>query len=147
MTLLLNQAQATASAEAGAFLISPFVGRIYDWHKKTTERSWRSTKTRASRSVRDIYNYYKANHIQTIVMGASFRNTGQIEALAGCDRPTIAPAPTGGALGRKWTAHARARPEGALIDASSEGTGVDRLPVRWRELGRHQAPAAFRPNG
>jgi transaldolase len=92
MTLLLNQAQAIASAEAGAFLISPFVGRIYDWHKKTTGAEPALDEDPGVRSVRDIYNYYKANGIATIVMGASFRNTGQIEALAGCDRLTIAPA-------------------------------------------------------
>ena len=92
MTLLLNRAQAIASAEAGAFLISPFVGRIYDWHKKLAGRDLTPEEDPGVRSVRDIYNYYKANGIPTIVMGASFRNTGQIEALAGCDRLTIAPA-------------------------------------------------------
>ncbi|MBZ9870458.1 transaldolase [Mesorhizobium sp. BR1-1-9] len=92
MTLLLNRAQAVASAEAGAFLISPFVGRIYDWHKKSTGKEFAAHEDPGVRSVRDIYGYYKSNGIQTIVMGASFRNTGQIEALAGCDRLTIAPA-------------------------------------------------------
>lgn len=92
MTLLLNQAQAIASAEAGAYLISPFVGRIYDWHRKSSGAAPAPDQDPGVRSVRDIYNYYKANGIATIVMGASFRNTGQIEALAGCDRLTIAPA-------------------------------------------------------
>ncbi|MBZ9894574.1 MULTISPECIES: transaldolase [unclassified Mesorhizobium] len=92
MTLLLNRAQAIASAEAGAFLISPFVGRIYDWHKKSSGRDFTADEDPGVRSVRDIYGYYKSNGIETIVMGASFRNTGQIEALAGCDRLTIAPA-------------------------------------------------------
>jgi transaldolase len=91
MTLLLNRAQAIASAEAGAFLISPFVGRIYDWHKKSVGREISPEEDPGVRSVRDIYNHYKANGIATIVMGASFRNLGQIEALAGCDRLTIAP--------------------------------------------------------
>jgi len=91
MTLLLNRAQAIASAEAGAFLISPFVGRIYDWHKKSYGREISPGEDPGVRSVRDIYNHYKANGIATIVMGASFRNPGQIEALAGCDRLTIAP--------------------------------------------------------
>lgn len=91
MTLLLNLAQAIASAEAGAFLISPFVGRIYDWHKKSYRREISPGEDPGVRSVRDIYNHYKANGIATIVMGASFRNAGQIEALAGCDRLTIAP--------------------------------------------------------
>ncbi|SDR63613.1 transaldolase [Rhizobiales bacterium GAS113] len=92
MTLLLNRAQAVASAEAGAFLISPFVGRIYDWHKKTAGTDFTADEDPGVRSVRDIYGYYKSNGIETIVMGASFRNTGQIAALAGCDRLTIAPA-------------------------------------------------------
>jgi transaldolase len=92
MTLLLNRAQAVASAEAGAFLISPFVGRIYDWHKKSGGEDFTADEDPGVRTVRDIYRYYKSNGIDTIVMGASFRNTGQIEALAGCDRLTIAPA-------------------------------------------------------
>jgi len=92
MTLLLNRAQAVASAEAGAFLISPFVGRIYDWHKKSAGTDFTADEDPGVRSVRDIYGYYKSNGIETIVMGASFRNTGQIAALAGCDRLTIAPA-------------------------------------------------------
>jgi transaldolase len=92
MTLLLNRAQAVASAEAGAFLVSPFVGRIYDWHKKSTGREFDAAEDPGVRSVRDIFHHYKTNGIETIVMGASFRNTGQIEALAGCDRLTVAPA-------------------------------------------------------
>jgi transaldolase len=83
MTLLLNRAQAVASAEAGAFLISPFVGRIYDWHKKSGGKDLSADEDPGVRSVRDIYGYYKSNGIETIVMGASFRNIGQIEALAG----------------------------------------------------------------
>lgn len=92
MTLLLNRAQAIASAEAGAFLISPFVGRIYDWHRKSTGRDFAPPEDPGVRSVREIYGYYKRNGIPTVVMGASFRSIGQIEALAGCDRLTIAPA-------------------------------------------------------
>ena len=92
MTLLLNRAQAIASAEAGAFLISPLVGHIYDWHKNSGGKDFAAAEDPGVRSVRDIYGYYKSNGIETIVMGASFRNTGQIEALAGCDRLTIAPA-------------------------------------------------------
>lgn len=92
MTLLLNRAQAIASAEAGAFLISPFVGRIYDWHRKSTGRDFAPHEDPGVRSVREIYGYYKRNGIPTVVMGASFRGIGQIEALAGCDRLTIAPA-------------------------------------------------------
>jgi transaldolase len=92
MTLLLNKVQAAASAEAGAFLISPFVGRIFDWYKKTAGSDFVAQDDPGVRSVREIYRYYKSRGIATIVMGASFRNIGQIEALAGCDRLTIAPA-------------------------------------------------------
>lgn len=92
MTLLLNRAQAVASAEAGAFLISPFVGRIYDWHKKASGVDFTAEEDPGVRSVRDIYNHFKTAGIETIVMAASFRNRAQIAALAGCDRLTIAPA-------------------------------------------------------
>lgn len=92
LTLLFSRAQAIACAEAKAFLISPFVGRILDWHKKSTGEDYTSETDPGVVSVRSIYNYYKANGISTIVMGASFRNAGEIEALAGCDRLTISPA-------------------------------------------------------
>ncbi len=91
LTLLFSHAQAVAAADAKAFLISPFVGRILDWHKKATGQEYTSETDPGVVSVRSIYNYYKANGIKTIVMGASFRNVGEIEALAGCDRLTIAP--------------------------------------------------------
>ena len=91
LTLLFSQAQAIACAEAKVFLISPFVGRILDWYKKSTGKDFTAEEDPGVLSVRDIYNYYKANDIKTVVMGASFRNTGEIEALAGCDRLTIAP--------------------------------------------------------
>ncbi|MPS83730.1 transaldolase [Enterobacter sp.] len=92
LTLLFSQAQAIACAEAKAFLISPFVGRILDWYKKSTGENYTSETDPGVVSVRSIYNYYKVNGIKTIVMGASFRNAGEIEALAGCDRLTISPA-------------------------------------------------------
>ncbi|MBW7921129.1 MAG: transaldolase [Rubellimicrobium sp.] len=92
MTLLFSMAQAVASAEAGAYLISPFVGRITDWYGKATGETYTPETDPGVASVRSIYDYYKSNGIGTIVMGASFRNPGQIEALAGCDRLTIAPA-------------------------------------------------------
>ncbi|MCB5204266.1 transaldolase [Neorhizobium sp. T786] len=91
LTLLFSHAQAVACADAKAFLISPFVGRILDWHKKATGQEYTAETDPGVVSVRSIYNYYKANGISTIVMGASFRNVGEIEALAGCDRLTIAP--------------------------------------------------------
>lgn len=91
LTLLFSFAQAVACAEAGAFLISPFVGRIYDWYKKAESRDFSGSEDPGVQSVARIYRYYKAHGYQTVVMGASFRNLGQIEALAGCDRLTISP--------------------------------------------------------
>lgn len=92
LTLLFSLVQAVAAAEAGAFLISPFVGRILDWFRKNTGQEYTSDTDPGVVSVRRIYAYYKAHGYPTIVMGASFRNLGEIEALAGCDRLTIAPA-------------------------------------------------------
>ncbi len=92
LTLLFSFGQAAACADAGAFLISPFVGRILDWHKANTDLLIeRGLDDPGVQSVTRIYNYYKQHNVQTVVMGASFRNTGEIEALAGCDRLTISP--------------------------------------------------------
>lgn len=91
LTLLFSFAQAAACADAGVFLISPFVGRIYDWYKKDSGRDYIGSEDPGVQSVSRIYNYYKSNSYSTIVMGASFRNLGQIEQLAGCDRLTISP--------------------------------------------------------
>ena len=91
LTLLFSFAQAAACADAGVFLISPFVGRIYDWYKKSTGIDYTGSDDPGVQSVTRIYNYYKANGYGTVVMGASFRNTNQIEQLAGCDRLTISP--------------------------------------------------------
>ena len=92
LTLLFGFEQARACADAGVFLISPFVGRITDWYKANTDISIDSPEQDPGvQSVRRIYTHYKTHGYETVVMGASFRNTGQIEALAGCDRLTIAP--------------------------------------------------------
>lgn len=92
LTLVFSLAQAVACADAGVFLISPFVGRITDWHMATSgKESYAPEEDPGVLSVRRIYDYYKANGIETIVMGASFRNVGQVKALAGCDRLTISP--------------------------------------------------------
>ncbi|MDF1832651.1 MAG: transaldolase [Porticoccaceae bacterium] len=92
VTLVFNLAQAAAAADAGAHLISPFVGRIYDWHKARNENGFTSPERDPGViSVSSIYDYYKSHEYNTIVMGASFRNTDQIEALAGCDKLTISP--------------------------------------------------------
>lgn len=93
LTLLFSFAQAAAAAEAGVFLISPFVGRILDWHLAARGvDSVPADEDPGVESVTRIYNYYKRHGYDTVVMGASFRNTGQIEWLAGCDRLTISPA-------------------------------------------------------
>jgi transaldolase len=92
MTLLFCMEQAQACADAGATLISPFVGRIMDWYKKDTGQTYTGETDPGVISVREIFNHYKEHGYSTIVMGASFRNTGEIEALAGCDRLTISPA-------------------------------------------------------
>ncbi|TBR42177.1 transaldolase [Marinomonas agarivorans] len=91
LTLLFSFAQAKACAEAGVYLISPFVGRILDWYKQATGENYTSETDPGVVSVTEIYNYYKQHDYKTIVMGASFRNIGEIEQLAGCDRLTIAP--------------------------------------------------------
>jgi len=92
LTLVFSRAQAIACADAKVFLISPFVGRITDWYAKSLNRTFTPDEDPGVLSVREIYNYFKAHGIKTVVMGASFRSTGQIEALAGCDRLTISPA-------------------------------------------------------
>ncbi|MGX8941510.1 transaldolase [Symbiopectobacterium sp. Eva_TO] len=93
LTLLFSFAQARACAEAGVFLISPFVGRILDWYKANTDKKeYAPQEDPGVISVTEIYEYYKAHGYETVVMGASFRNSGEILELAGCDRLTIAPA-------------------------------------------------------
>lgn len=92
LTLLFSFAQAQACAEAGVYLISPFVGRILDWFKANSDKSeYAPLEDPGVVSVTEIYNYYKAKSYSTVVMGASFRNVGEILALAGCDRLTISP--------------------------------------------------------
>jgi transaldolase len=107
MTLLFGIHQAVAAAEAKATLISPFVGRILDWYKKDTGKDYKGSEDPGVESVTTIYNYYKKFGYKTVVMGASFRNIGEITELAGCDLLTIAPklldelAKTEGTLPRK----------------------------------------------
>lgn len=92
LTLLFSFVQAQACADAGVFLISPFVGRIFDWYKKHDGvESYAPADDPGVRSVQRIFNYYKTHGYETVVMGASFRNTDQIRQLAGCDRLTISP--------------------------------------------------------
>ena len=92
LTLLFGFPQAVACADAGVYLISPFVGRILDWHKKATgKQEFAPQDDPGVISVSNIFNYYKTHGFNTVIMGASFRNVGEILALAGCDRLTISP--------------------------------------------------------
>jgi len=91
LTLMFSQTQAIAAAEAGAFLISPFVGRILDWYKAKTGKAYTKEEDPGVASVKAIFDYYKKFGYKTIVMGASFRSIGEITELAGCDYLTIAP--------------------------------------------------------
>lgn len=90
---MFSLVQAIAAAEAGAFLISPFVGRILDWYKAATKKDYAKEEDPGVKSVQAIFNYYKKYGYKTIVMGASFRNTGEITELAGCDYLTISVCP------------------------------------------------------
>ncbi len=129
MTLIFSLAQAVACADAKAFLISPFVGRILDWHVKAGGGPYTSETDPGVTSVKQIYAYYKTYGISTVVMGASFRNIGEIEALAGCDRLTISPQLLG----------ELAKSEGALtrvLDPKSPGKPpeplkLDEKAFRW----------------
>ncbi len=92
LTLVFNLAQAIAAAQAGAYLLSPFVGRITDWYKKAEGRdSYPVDEDPGVKSVREIYHHFKSHGYETIVMGASFRSAEQVKALAGCDRLTVSP--------------------------------------------------------
>jgi transaldolase len=129
MTLIFSLAQAVVCADAKAFLISPFVGRIFDWHVKAGGGPYTSETDPGVVSVRQIYAYYKTYGVSTVVMGASFRNIGEIEALAGCDRLTISPQLLG----------ELAKAEGALtrkLDPKSPGKPLEPLKLdekafRW----------------
>ncbi len=119
LTLLFHMCQARACAEAGVFLISPFVGRILDWYKASTGQTYTAETDPGVLSVREIYRYFKQYGHKTIVMGASFRNIGEVLALAGCDRLTISP---------------------ALLDELSQQQGE--LVVHLRDDGARQAAPA-----
>jgi transaldolase len=124
LTLLFSMAQARACADAGVYLVSPFVGRITDWYTKSTGKTFTAEDDPGVQSVRRIYDHYKSHGIKTVVMGASFRNPGQIEALAGCDRLTISPdlmaklAEDQGNLPRKLTPGAVTAKPKALTEAT-----------------------------
>jgi transaldolase len=129
MTLMFSLAQAIAAADAGAFLVSPFVGRILDWHVKAGGGPYDGESDPGVKSVREIYAYYKTYGLKTVVMGASFRSAAEIEALAGCDRLTISP---------EWLDHF-AKDQGQLarrLDPAKPGPAPARMTMdekrfRW----------------
>ena len=121
LTLLFNLTQAAAAADAGAFLISPFVGRILDWHKAQSGRDFSAAEDPGVMSVTQIYNYFKQRQYATVVMGASFRNIGEITQLAGCDRLTISPA----LLEELATTHA---PLPRQLDPQQTGASINYRP-------------------
>lgn len=131
LTLLFSFAQAAACAEAGAYLISPFVGRILDWYKAKEGDIYTAATDPGVISVQRIFNYYKRNDYKTVVMGASFRNTSEIEQLAGCDRLTISPAlmdelaQDTGTLQQQLFAD---RPQG-----NDERLSLDEATFRWQQ--------------
>jgi transaldolase len=129
LTLLFSLAQAMAAAEAKAFLISPFVGRILDWHVKAGGGPYGPEDDPGVLSVRRIYAAYKRQGVSTVVMGASFRNAGEIEALAGCDRLTISPALLDELAGSEGPLPRRLSPD-ALDDAPHWQT-LDEAAFRW----------------
>lgn len=93
MTLIFHMAQAVACADRGLFLISPFIGRLLDWSKKEFGKNYENPADDPGVVfVTELFNYYKSQGIKTIIMGASFRNVGEIKQLTGCDRLTISPA-------------------------------------------------------
>ncbi|AIS18120.1 transaldolase [Pseudomonas rhizosphaerae] len=150
LTLLFSFAQAQACADAGVFLISPFVGRIYDWYKKSTGEEYIGSDDPGVQSVTRIYNYYKANGYDTVVMGASFRNINQIEQLAGCDRLTISPellhklAEDQGTLERKLQPGNAGEPKQILTEAqfrwasNEDAMATEKLAEGIRQFARDQ---------
>lgn len=131
MTLLFSLAQAAASAEAGAKLISPFVGRILDWHKAKEGKDFAPVDDPGVHSVREIYQYYKKFGYPTEVMGASFRNKGEIIELAGCDLLTISPNLLGELKASNEPLERKLTPESAK-DAKLERITLDEKSFRWQ---------------
>jgi transaldolase len=131
VTLVFSLVQAVAAAEAGAFLISPFVGRILDWHVKATGRTFSADEDPGVRSVKEIYSYFKHFDHRTIVMGASFRNRQEVEALCGCDRLTVSPALLEELRGQTGDVPRRLDPAESRATAV-ERVAVDEVSFRWR---------------
>lgn len=131
LTLLFSFAQAQACAEAGITLISPFVGRILDWYKKAEGREFGAAEDPGVLSVAKIFNYYKSTGCKTVVMGASFRNTGEIAELAGCDKLTISPALLD-ELASKQDALPR-RLDAKQVAAAAALPRLDEKTFRWQQ--------------
>ncbi len=131
LTLLFSLPQAIACAEAKVQLISPFVGRIYDWYKKSTGKEYQGAEDPGVQSVRTIYNYYKKFGYETEVMGASFRNSGQIVELAGCDLLTISPELLEELQNSTGPVERKLDPESAQA-ADLEKTPMDEATFRYR---------------
>lgn len=130
MTLLFSMAQAVACAEAKATLISPFVGRILDWSKAKEKRDFAPAEDPGVESVKEIYNYYKNFGYQTEVMGASFRNKGEILELAGCDALTISPQLLGELKSSNDPVARKLEPQAAK-QLKLERISVDEKKFRW----------------
>ena len=130
MTLMFSMPQAVRAAEVKAQLISPFVGRIYDWYKKETKHEYSGTDDPGVQSVTEIYTYYKKFDIPTEVMGASFRNTGQILELAGCDCLTISPELMEELSKSTHSVERKLTPEKAKA-ATVDKLGLDEKKFRW----------------
>eukprot|EP00397_Hematodinium_sp_SG-2012_P013462 GEMP01013669.1.p1 GENE.GEMP01013669.1~~GEMP01013669.1.p1 ORF type:complete len:359 (-),score=84.93 GEMP01013669.1:1989-3005(-) len=132
MTLLFSFAQAVACAEANATLVSPFVGRILDWYKKNTDKKeYSAEEDPGVKSVRAIYSYYKKFDYKTVVMGASFRNKGEIIALAGCDKLTISPKLLEELQSDSADVTRVLDPAAAKADASIKRIKIDEATFRW----------------
>ena len=131
MTLLFSLTQAIACAEAGAQLISPFVGRILDWYKAKTGKDFAPAEDPGVLSVKEIYSYYKEFGYETEVMGASFRNKGEVLELAGCDLLTISP-PLLGELKASTDPIERRLSRALAASTKLEKISLDEKPFRWR---------------
>ena len=156
LTLLFSFCQAVACGQAKVQLISPFVGRIYDWYKKSAGSAWdESAQAGANdpgvKSVRQIYDYYKHFGIATEVMGASFRNIGQIQALAGCDLLTISPellaqlAATDAPLQRALIPSRPRMPTSVRCNTTSDPSAGRSTRTRWRPRSWPKASARSAP--
>ncbi|WP_206484445.1 transaldolase [Thalassotalea sp. G2M2-11] len=132
LTLLFSMTQAIACAEANITLISPFVGRILDWYKKTEGRDFEGSDDPGVQSVTAIYDYFKQNNYNTVVMGASFRNTSEIIELAGCDLLTISPALLSELQATTGKLTIKLSPENPSTNPPSKQAPLDQKTFDWQ---------------